>query len=169
MYRIGSYIMASNFNFGFLDEFVYFQHNKQNWCQPAGQMQNFLTEHGLSWQLSSRDLPREMKLLLQKSLILPMLLYGSEAWRLLRSDAAALGVFVGKILLKILYLLYVDDDISIWTFKELYELLNVVDGAWSINIKRLCWLSFVVRMEEHVPAGQVFFFLEWTGVVARIK
>ena len=45
---------------------------------------------GLSGQLSSRDLFCATKLTIYS--ILPMLLYGAEAWTLSNADAAALGV-----------------------------------------------------------------------------
>ena len=52
-------------------------------------------------QLSSRDLPRATKLTLHKALILPVLLYGAEAWTLTSTDATALEVFERKVLRRI--------------------------------------------------------------------
>ena len=50
--------------------------------------------NGLNKQLSSRDLSRTTKLILYKTLILPVLLYGAEeVWTLLSADAAAFTVF----------------------------------------------------------------------------
>ena len=56
--------------------------------------------YGLNGQLSNRDLSRTTKLILYKTLILPVLLYGAEAWTLLSTDAAALRVFERKVLRK---------------------------------------------------------------------
>ena len=47
------------------------------------------------------DLSRTTKLILYKTLILPVFLYGAEAWTLLSTDAAALRVFERKVLRKI--------------------------------------------------------------------
>ena len=52
-------------------------------------------------QLSEKALSWRTKIYLYKSLILPVLLYGPETWMLTSSDEEALGVFEGKILLKI--------------------------------------------------------------------
>ena len=49
-------------------------------------------------QLSGRDLSCTTKQILYKTLILPVFLYGAEAWTLLRTDEAALRVFGGKVL-----------------------------------------------------------------------
>ena len=40
--------------------------------------------YGLNGQLSNRDLSRTIKIMLYKTLILPVLLYGAEAWTLLK-------------------------------------------------------------------------------------
>ena len=53
--------------------------------------------YGLNGQLSSRDLSRTTKLILYKTVILPMLLYGAEGWMLLNNDVAALRVFERKV------------------------------------------------------------------------
>ena len=82
-------------------------------------------------------------------LILPVLLYGAEAWTLLRTDAAALRVFERKVLRKIFGSVRVGDDFRIRFNSELYELLNDVDVV-------LRWLGHAVRMEQDVPARRVF-------------
>ena len=49
--------------------------------------------YGINGQLSNRDLSRTTKLIFYKTLILPVLFYGAEAWTPLSTDAAALRVF----------------------------------------------------------------------------
>ena len=51
--------------------------------------------------MSGRHLSRAMKLTLYKALILPVLLYGADAWTLSNTVAADLGVFKRKVLRKI--------------------------------------------------------------------
>ena len=53
--------------------------------------------YGLNMQLSNRDLFRTRKLILYKTLILLVHLYGAEAWTLLDTNAAALRVFERKV------------------------------------------------------------------------
>ena len=95
-------------------------------------------------------------LILYKTLILPLLLYGAEAWTLLSTDAAALRVFVRKVLRRIFGPVRVGDDFRIRFNSELYELLNDIDVMQRINIQRLRWLGHVIRMEENGPARRVF-------------
>ena len=67
---------------------------------------------------------------------------------LLNTDAAALRVFERKVLRKILGPVRVGDYFRIQYNSELYELLNDLDVVQRINIQRLCWLGFVVRIGE---------------------
>ena len=107
--------------------------------------------YGLNGELSSKDLSRTTKLILYKTLILTVLLYGAEAWTLLSTDAAALRVFEKKVLLKIFGSVRDDDDFRIRSSSEPYELLNDIDKC-SVLISS----GLVVRMEEYAPAKRVF-------------
>ena len=49
--------------------------------------------HGLKRQFRSQFLSIKNKIKLYKTLIRPVLVYGSETWVLLKSDEAILGVF----------------------------------------------------------------------------
>ena len=98
----------------------------------------------------------KLKLILYKTLIIPVLLYGAEAWTLLSTDAAALRVFERKVLRKIFDPVQVGDDFRMRFNSELYELLNNIHVVQRINIKRLRWLGHVVRMEEDAPVRRVF-------------
>ena len=114
------------------------------------------SNHSLNGQLSNRDLSRTTKLILYKTLILPVLLYGAEAWTLLSTDAAALRVFERKVLRKIFAPVQVGDDFRIRFNSKPYELLNDTDVVQRINNQRLRWPGHVVRMEENAPARRVF-------------
>ena len=48
------------------------------------------------------------------------------------------------------------NDFHIRFNSELYELLNDIDVVQRINIQRLRWLGYVVRMEEDAPVGRIF-------------
>ena len=84
--------------------------------------------------MSNRGLSRTTKLILYKTLILLVLLYGAEAWTLFNTDAAALRVFERKVLRKIFGAVRVGDDFRIRFDSELYELLNDIDVMQRINI-----------------------------------
>ena len=65
-------------------------------------------------------------------LILPVLLYGTEAWILLSADLAALRN-------EIFSPLRVGDDFCIRSNSELYELLNDIDDVQRSNTQRVRW------------------------------
>ena len=73
--------------------------------------------------------------MLYKTLILPVLLYGAEAWTLLNNYTAALRVFERKFLRKIFG--PVGDYFRILYNSELFELLNDLDVVQRINMQRL--------------------------------
>ena len=75
--------------------------------------------------MSNKDLSRTTKLILYKTLILPVLLYGAEAWTLLSTDTAALRVFERKVLRKIFGAKRVGDDFRI-RFKSELTLCSVL-------------------------------------------
>ncbi|XP_053968149.1 uncharacterized protein LOC128869602 [Anastrepha ludens] len=112
--------------------------------------------YGLSKQLSSRALSRMTKLTLYKTLIIPVLLYGAEAWVVSQSDAAALGVFERKVLRKIFGPMRVGEDYCSRTNNELYELYANIDVVQRIAIQRLRWLGHVMPMDEEAPTKKVF-------------
>jgi len=86
-----------------------------------------------------------------KTLIRPVLAYGSETWVLSKSDEAVLGVFERKILRAIFGL---TNDNGEWRIKynnELYTLYKESDIVTYIKINRLRWAGYVIRMEEQSP------------------
>ena len=110
-----------------------------------------IAQFDLNRQLSSRDLSSATKLTLYKALILPVLLYGAQAWTLSNTDAAALGVFVRKVLRKIFDPVRVGDDYRIRTYMEQYMLFNNMDVAKCINNKGFRWIGHVLLMDEDGP------------------
>ena len=88
--------------------------------------------------------------------ILPVLLYGAEAWTLLSTDATVLRGFERKVLRTIFGPVQVGDGFRIRFNSELYKLLNDLDVEHRINIQRLSWLGHVVRMEENASAIRIF-------------
>ena len=69
--------------------------------------------YDLNVQLSNRDLSRSTRLILDKTLILPVLHYGGDVWTLLSTDAAALRIFERKVERKIFGPVRCGDDFHI--------------------------------------------------------
>ena len=85
------------------------------------------------------------KLVIYKTLILPVPLYGAKAWTLLSSAVGTVKVFERKILRKIFGLVQVGDDLRIRYNSELYELLNDMEVV-----------QRGVYMEEVAPSRRIF-------------
>ena len=62
--------------------------------------------YGLQKQLKSKQLKRKIKLTIYKTIIRPVLLYGSETWTLTKTDTNKLRTFENKALRKIYGLVY---------------------------------------------------------------
>lgn len=159
--RLDSQLAAGDHTFESVKEFVYLGSAITNNNNVSLEIKRRITlanrcYFGLSRQMNSRALSRRTKIALYKTLILPVLLYGAEAWTVSQTDAAALGVFERKILRKIFGPVCVGEDYRIRWNDELYELYNDVDVAKRMNVQRLRWLGHVVRMDEEAPARKVF-------------
>ena len=139
--RMGSQITGNSYNFDVVKEFIYLGIAIDTNNDTRLEIKRRVTlanrnYFNLNRQLSSRDLSRTTKFTLYKPVILPVLLYGAEAWTLSSTDAAALGVFERKVLRKIFGPVRVGDDYRIRTNRELHELFNNMDIAKRINNQR---------------------------------
>ena len=90
--RMGSQITANSCTFDVVKEFIYLGTaiNTNNDVSLEIKWRVTLAKRcyfSLNKQLSGRDLSRAAKLILYKALILPVLLYGAEAWTLSSADA----------------------------------------------------------------------------------
>ena len=81
---------------------------------------------GLSKQFKNKAVSRQTKITLYKTLILPVLLYGSEAWVLAKADEAVLGVFERKILRKIYGPICVEGEYRCRMNHELYADIDIL-------------------------------------------
>jgi len=92
---------------------------------------------------------------LYKTLIRPVLAYGSETWVISKSDKASLGVFERKILRAIFGPTNDNGEWRIRYNNELYTLYKENDIVTYIKINCLRWAGHVIRMEEKNPARRV--------------
>ena len=100
---------------------------------PVGQQRFLLTKE----TARSQFLSIKNKIKLYRTLIRPVLAYGSETWVLSKSDKASLGVFERKILRAIFG---PTNDNGEWRIKyndELYTLYKNIDIVTYIKINRL--------------------------------
>ena len=102
---------------------------------------------------SRRGVTRTTKLILCKTVILPVLFYSAEAWTLLNTDAAALLLLESKVLRKIFGPLGFGADFRIRFNSELYEFFNDLDVLQHINIQWLRWFAHVTLARRIFDVG----------------
>jgi hypothetical protein len=107
--------------------------------------------YGLKRKFRSQLLSIKNQVKLYKTLIRPVLAYGSETWVLSKSDEAILGVFERNILRAIFG---PTNDNGEWRIKynnELYTLYKESDIVTYIKTNRLKWAGHI-HMEEQSPS-----------------
>jgi hypothetical protein len=106
---------------------------------------------GLVNILKAKNIKRKYKVIIYKTLVKPVLMYGLETWVLSKADKLRLGVFERKILRRI----YGDIcEGAIWRSRyseELYRLYDETDLVTTVRITRLRWAGHIVRMQDNLP------------------
>ena len=111
---------------------------------------------GLGRILRSKLLSRSTKFTIYKTLIIPVLMYGSEAWTLGEREQNQLGVFERKVLRVICGPVYVHDEWRIRLNDDLYHIYQEATIVQRIKQQRLRWLGHVSRMESNNVVKRVF-------------
>ena len=94
-------------------------------------------------------------MIIYKTLIKPVLMYGAETWVLSKADELRLGVSERKILRTIYGPIC---ERAIWRSRyndELYRLYDETDLVTSIRITRLRWEGHIVRMQDNLPCKKI--------------
>ena len=112
---VGVSVQIDGYNFEVVKDFVYLGSSINSDNHISLEIRRRITlanrcYFGLRKQLSKKALSWRTKICLYKPLILPVLLYGAEAWTLTSADEQALGVFERKILRKIMYLSAIEEN-----------------------------------------------------------
>jgi hypothetical protein len=94
-----------------------------------------------------KDIHKETKVMLYKTLIRTVFTYGSETWMLFKNSENALSTFERKILRRIYGPVQDNGQWRIRYNKELYELYGEPDLVTCIKLRRLQWAGHVQRME----------------------
>lgn len=98
--------------------------------------------------LSSRILSHKTKLRIYKTIIRPVLLYGSENWVLSKKTEKCLIVFENKILRKIYGPTFEDGEWRIRHNAELRQLYTDPDIVAEVRGRRMRWAGHVLRKED---------------------
>jgi hypothetical protein len=106
---------------------------------------------GLVNILKAKNINKKYKVIICKTLIKPVLLYGAETWVLSKADELRLGVFVRKILRRIYGPIC---EGATWRSRyneELYHLYDETDLVTTVRITGLRWTGHIVRMQYNLP------------------
>ena len=113
--------------------------------------------YGLKTQFQSRFLGIKAKCKLYKTLVRPILSYGSESWTLIKENTDRLMIFERKVLRKIYGPV---NDRGIWRIRnnnEIYNLYKEPNIIKVIKANRLRWLGHLHRSEDNNPCKKVTF------------
>jgi hypothetical protein len=98
---------------------------------------------------------RKHKVIVYKTLIKPVLMFGAETWVLSKADGLRLGVLVRKILRRIYGPIC---EGATWRSRydeELYRLYDETDLVTSVRITRLRWVGNIVRMQDNLQCKKI--------------
>ena len=105
--------------------------------------------YGLYNIISSKLIRKETKIKIYKTLIKPVVTYGSESWTITKEMEERLRIFERKVLRKIFGPVYDKEILRARYNHEIYELYKETDIVKTIKIARLRWLGHIYRMEEN--------------------
>jgi hypothetical protein len=113
--------------------------------------------HGLKNQLKSRFMSLKTKINIYKTLIRPILLYGSECWAVTKLHENKLLTFERKILRKIFGAVHENNSWrSLFNF-EIYQKYKQPDIVKVIKCNRLRWLGHLHRSDNTNPVKKLTF------------
>jgi hypothetical protein len=101
----------------------------------------------------AKNINRKHKVIIYKTLIKPVLMYGVEC--LSKADELCLGVFERKILRGIFGPICEGVTWRSRYNEELYCLYDETDLATTIKITRLRWAGHIVRMQDNLPCKKI--------------
>jgi hypothetical protein len=98
--------------------------------------------------LKAKNINRKCKVIIYKTLIKPVLMFGAETWVLSKADELCLGVFVRKTLRRFYGPVCEGATWRSRYNKELYRLYDETDLVTTVRITGLRWAGHIVRMQD---------------------
>lgn len=146
-------IQIDNYTFETVNEFVYLGTMVTNDNNVSSEIKRRIVAanryyFGLQKHMKSRHLTRRTKVLLYKTLIRPVLMYGSECWTISKGDERALESFERKVLRRIFGPVCDNGEWRIRYNQELYDLYEDPNISKEIKTGRLRWAGHIQRMSE---------------------
>jgi hypothetical protein len=105
---------------------------------------------GLVNILKAKNISRKYKVIVYKTLIKPVLMYGADTWVLSKADELRLGVFERKILRRIYGPICEGAKWRSRYNEEFYHLCDETDLVTTVRITRLRWVGHECKIVYHV-------------------
>lgn len=155
------YLETENFKFEVVDNFTYLGSNINTLNDMGTELKRRILAanrclHGLRKFLKSNLIKSHTKIMLYKTIIRPVLIYGSETWTLTKTQAEKLAIFERKVLRKIFGAV---NEKGVWRQRynfELYKLFKDSDIIKFIKIGRLRYAGHICRMDPSSLTYRIF-------------
>lgn len=171
--NMDGFIEIGPYKFERVNSFVYLGSELNSHNDISKEIQRRITAanrcfFGLSKHFRSRFLSNRTKVTLYKTLVRPVLTYGSEAWATTKNDEERVAVFERRVLRRIYGPTREGDHWRLRKNQELLALYGDVDVVKFIKIGRLRWAGHVARMSpDQIPAKVMTGELHGTRRVGR--
>ena len=154
--QYGETVTINTHTFKVVDEFVYLGSQLNSDNDIMDEIKRRITLGNRSYFsllniLKSKSVSRNSKCTLYKSVIRPIVTYGSESWCMTQKEEQSLLTFERKVLRTIFGPIF-DPNQNRWRRRfnhELMQLYGEADIVRTTKINRLRWLGHVQRMEEN--------------------
>lgn len=158
---VGNHLQIGDKKFEVVEEFRYLGaivNNKGNNSQEISSriMAGQRAFYGLKRVLTSKNISRNAKVRMYKTLIRPVVLYGCESWATTKNDEETLGVFERKILRSILGFVEENGIRRRRYNHELYQLYQEPDIVRILRHRRLSWAGHVIRRPDENPISRAY-------------
>ena len=160
--NLGQHVTAGQHNFEVVKDFIYLGSSVNSSNNTSEEIIRRIVLgsrclYGLNKLLRSKHLSRSTKIQMYNTLILPIVMYGSESWELTKADIDRLLIFERRVLRIIYGPVKIDQEWRSRYNDELYSLYTNETIVQKIKAQRLGWLGHVYRMDNDAPARKCLF------------
>ncbi|KAJ8950564.1 hypothetical protein NQ318_015697 [Aromia moschata] len=99
--------------------------------------------------LKNKGISRKLKMRIYKTVIRPIVIFGSEVWTLRKEEVQRIEIWERKVLRKIFGGNIQDGRWERRTNREIYDLFKEPNIIGIVRAQRIRWIGHVVRMKDH--------------------
>ncbi|KAJ8958057.1 hypothetical protein NQ318_002069 [Aromia moschata] len=99
--------------------------------------------------LKNKGISRKLKMRIYKTVIRPIVIFGSDVWTLRKEEVQRIEIWERKVLRKIFGGKIQDGRWERRTNREIYDLFKEPNIIGIVRAQRMRWIGHVVRMKDH--------------------